>query len=113
MPSVINERIRLLRKQRKYSQKYVAQKMNMKISTYSQMEREGNITCDTLLALSEILEVDELTILYGEDMPVEKCETEKLTEADFFEKLVLYALRNMPEDVRQKIYEIISEYITP
>ncbi|MBE6779449.1 MAG: helix-turn-helix transcriptional regulator [Ruminococcaceae bacterium] len=45
MPSLVNERIRYLRKQRKYSQKYVAKKMNMKVSTYSQMEREGNITC--------------------------------------------------------------------
>ena len=111
MPSLVNERIRSLRKQRKYSQKYVAQKMNMKVSTYSQMEREGNITCDTLIALCEILEADVLNILYGEDIPQKYCKAKKLTEADFFEKLVLYALRNLPKEEKQEVFEIISKHI--
>ncbi|MBQ3057431.1 MAG: helix-turn-helix transcriptional regulator [Clostridia bacterium] len=111
MPGLVNERIRSLRKQRKYSQKYVAQKMNMKVSTYSQMEREGNITCDSLIALCEIFNADVLSVLYGEDIPQKYCKVKKLTEADFFEKLVLYALRNLQKEEKQEVFEVISRYI--
>ncbi len=111
MPSLVNERIRNLRKQRKYSQKYVAQKMNMKVSTYSQMEREGNITCDALIELCEILDADVLSILYGKDIPQKYCKANELTEASLFEKLVLYALRNLPKEEKQEVFKLISKYI--
>ena len=61
MPSLVNERIRNLRKQRKYSQKY--------------------------------------------------CKANELTEASLFEKLVLYAFRNLPKEEKQEVFELISKYI--
>ena len=65
----INQRVKKYRKELFLSQADVAQMLDMKTSTYSQMERMGNITCETLLKLTEILKVDVLKLLYGEDMP--------------------------------------------
>lgn len=66
MLETINQRIRFYRKEMMYSQAQVAQMLNLKMTTYSQMERKGNITCEILIKLTEILNVDALTLLYGE-----------------------------------------------
>ncbi len=65
MSNEINKRIAMYRKLLGLSQAETAERMDMKSSTYSQMEREGSITCDRLLKLSEIFEVSPQYLLCG------------------------------------------------
>lgn len=64
MDKSINQRIVLYRKMANLTQTEVAEKMGMKCSTYSQMERKGSINAERLLALSEILGVTPEMLLY-------------------------------------------------
>lgn len=64
MDKSINQRILLYRKMANLTQTEVAEKMGMKCSTYSQMERKGSINSERLLALSKILGVTPEMLLY-------------------------------------------------
>ena len=57
MDKSINQRIILYRKMANLTQTEVAEKMGMKCSTYSQMERKGSISTERLLALADIFGV--------------------------------------------------------
>lgn len=116
----INQRVRKYRKDLFLNQSDVAQMLGMKTSTYSQMERMGNITCETLLKLTEILKVDVLKLLYGEDMP--KKEIKDINEfkadidgvgmivaQDVYEKFAVIAMRNLSQPLKQEIYEFILD----
>ena len=116
----INQRVKKQRKELFLSQADVAQMLDMKTSTYSQMERMGNITCETLLKLTEILKVDVLKLLYGEDMP--KKEIKDINEfkadidgvgmivaQDVYEKFAVIAMRNLSQPLKQEIYEFILD----
>lgn len=116
----INQRVKKQRKELFLSQADVAQMLGMKTSTYSQMERMGNITCETLLKLTEILKVDVLKLLYGEDMP--KKEIKDINEfkadidgvgmivaQDVYEKFAVIAMRNLSQPLKQEIYEFILD----
>ena len=116
----INQRVKKQRKELFLSQADVAQMLDMKTSTYSQMERMGNITCETLLKLTEILKVDVLKLLYGEDMP--KKEMKDINEfkadidgvgmivaQDVYEKFAVIAMRNLSQPLKQEIYEFILD----
>ena len=61
----INERIRMRRKELDLIQCEVAERLKIKTSTYSQMERKGYITCENLKILAEVLEVSAEYLLYG------------------------------------------------
>ena len=67
----INTRIASIRKLREYKQSDVAQFLGLKTSTYSQMERKGNITGEMILKLAEIFNVDPMIILCGENSEYE------------------------------------------
>ena len=67
MDKSINRRIAIYRKMANLTQTEVAEKMGMKYSTYSQMERKGSISSERLLALSKILGVSTEMLLY--DIP--------------------------------------------
>lgn len=67
MDKSINRRIAIYRKMANLTQTEVAEKMGMKYSTYSQMERKGSISSERLLALSKILGVSTEMLLY--DLP--------------------------------------------
>ena len=67
MPSLINERIRKYRKLKKLSQGQLADKLGIKTSTYSQMEREGNVSADMVLKIADVLDVDPALIFLGVD----------------------------------------------
>ena len=116
----INQRVRKYRKDLFLNQSDVAKMLGMKTSTYSQMERMGNITCETLLKLTEILKVDVLKLLYGEDMP--KKEMKDINEfkadidgvgmivaQDVYEKFAVIAMRNLSQPLKQEIYEFILD----
>lgn len=64
MDKSINQRIALYRKMANLTQTEVAEKMGMKCSTYSQMERKGSINSERLLALAKILGVTPEMLLY-------------------------------------------------
>ena len=116
----INQRVRKYRKDLFLNQSDVAQMLGMKTSTYSQMERMGNITCDTLLKLTKILKVDVLKLLYGED--IQKKEMKDINEfkadidgvgmivaQDVYEKFAVIAMRNLSQPLKQEIYEFILD----
>ena len=67
MSNEINKRITMYRKLLGLSQLKTAELMNMKSSTYSQMERGGSITCDRLLQLAEIFDVSPQYLLCGKN----------------------------------------------
>lgn len=67
MSNEINKRITMYRKLLGLSQLKTAELMNMKSSTYSQMERDGSITCDRLLRLAEIFDVSPQYLLCGKN----------------------------------------------
>ncbi len=54
----VNQRIFHYRKLAGLTQAEVAERMGMKIPTYSKMEREGRITVDKLEKIAEILEIN-------------------------------------------------------
>ena len=64
MDRSINQRIALYRKMANLTQTEVAEKMGMKCSTYSQMERKGSISTERLLVLADILGVTPEMLLY-------------------------------------------------
>lgn len=67
MANEVNERIKMYRKEKKLTQGELAKIIGIKTSTYSQMEREGNITVDMALKIAEALGVDPNLIVYGEE----------------------------------------------
>ena len=68
MDRKINQRIALYRKMANLTQTEVAEKMGMKCSTYSQMERKGSISTERLLVLADILGVTPEMLLYETTM---------------------------------------------
>ena len=62
----VNKRIARYRKLMDLSQAELAEKIGMKASTYSQMERCGNITTQRLLDIAKALKVDANDLLNGE-----------------------------------------------
>lgn len=61
----INERIIARRKELGLNQTMLAESLGIKVSSYSQMERKGHITCETLRVLCEVLKVSTEYLLYG------------------------------------------------
>lgn len=103
--SIYNKRIALIRKKNSLTQHQVAEFLNLKESTYSQMERSGKISCEVLISLSKLFKIDVKEILFGEECsapPIESVSFE-LTET---EKNHIIALRNISLKKRNKIIEI-------
>ncbi len=67
MEESINQRIRRYRKRAALTQSQLGEMLGIKTSTYSQMERKGKITCDVLLRLAKVLNVDATVLLLGEN----------------------------------------------
>ncbi len=116
MGSEINKRVVLYRKSKGYTQSQMANLLNMKCNTYSQMERSGNITCDRIVEIAKILNVDVKILLYGEIenksiKPYEKTKlnryyhSSKLTDS---EKYLIIVLRNLSKQKRDKCISFIE-----
>ena len=119
----VNQRIRHYRKMLKYTQADVAKMLDMKISTYSQMERMGNITCETLIKLTDILKTDALTLLYGENYeqesninpqeitaePIDLSWVQPLVADDVYEKAAVIAMRSFPHKKKQELYQFFLD----
>ncbi len=110
------------------TQEYVAKQIGEKTSTYSQMERKGNITCEMLIKLTDILDTDALTILYGEKdnkqsqttlsnleeiiaEPIDTYEIQPLVTQNIYEKIAVIAIRAFPHKRKQEIYEYIIDQL--
>ena len=109
----INTRIASIRKLREYKQSDVAQFLGLKTSTYSQMERKGNITGEMILKLAEIFNVDPMIILCGENSEYEHVvvnifdpEERKLTN---LEKNIIKIFRNLNKEKQEDICDYISK----
>ncbi len=63
----INERIKKYRNFSGLSQEEVAEKLNMKLSTYSQMEREGNVSAAKIIDLAYVFNISPIVLMHGED----------------------------------------------
>ncbi len=115
----INERIRMRRKEMGLIQGEVAERLGIKISTYSQMERKGHITCETLKILAEVLEVSSEYLLYGTktetDVGISNPNTkryeflEDISDAEL--KILRQTLFNLKRDKRNFVYHYAIDII--
>ena len=96
MTETINQRIALYRKLANLTQTEAAEKMGMKCSTYSQMERKGSISAEKLLALSDLFGVTPEMLLFDtrsvSNLPVTEAPTEPKPETQMtFRQTVPYS----------------------
>ena len=126
MNNEINKRIAHYRKLAGFSQTQVAEMLGLKISTYSQRERVGDISAECLKKLSVILDVSAEILLFGEEKKAEailpkpkpepevKFEPEQNAEPnltpvllDRKEKDIITMYRNVRKSKKQEMYESI------
>lgn len=116
MKETINQRIYRFRKNLGYTQSYMAEILDMHITTYSRLERKGNISCKLLVKLAEIFKTDISTILYGEinGKPQEETPKNQNLSYDFdsqpffaidhYEKGTLIAMRSVSSENKIDIF---------
>ena len=121
----INERIKCFRKLAGYSQNELAVHIGMKGSTYSQAEREGNITCDLLLRVANFLNVDPEILLLGkktvkviipkpkkksEPVPIKTIDDNPyIIEVSHKEKNIIMIFRELKQEHKNAVYKFINE----
>ncbi len=123
MPDKINQRIKEAREKAGLKQYQVAQLLDMKESTYSQMERTGKINSERIVELSKILNVSTNYLLTGDEVldfsPLENTDSvlhqEPVFEDDsemMFsqnEISIITILRNLPKNVREDVIDYIEK----
>ena len=107
----INQRVAKCRKLADLNQAEAAEKLGMKTSTYSQMERKGKISAERLLKLAQIFNVHPNVLLYGDAyMPfpeeTQQVSVSKPVVAD--DNTLLAILTNTEENII-KIYRNLSK----
>lgn len=102
----VNERIVKYRNIAKQTQTEVAEKLGIKCSTYSQLERKGIVSADRLFKLSEIFGVSPCMLYKGEE-PCKNTDTAvlKSPEPVFPKPEVFVATKK-----EQNIIKIIREF---
>ncbi len=124
----VNQRIAKCRKRAGLRQEDMAEKLNIKPTTYSQMERNGNITAERLFAMAEIFGVTPCTLYYGKELcnkenPLSVKEVPTLAlnqsaphtpEKKIFipskkEESLLSLLRNFSKEDAAKIYDLAGK----
>ena len=119
MTHEINQRIKNRRKKLGIRQKKVAKFLGIKESTYSQMERTGNITCETAVKLARMFDTNLDSLILGiekDEYPPKEEKKEKinLTIEDEFiitpnEKSILTVLRNFTKQDREECIAFIEK----
>ncbi|MBR6532838.1 MAG: helix-turn-helix transcriptional regulator, partial [Clostridia bacterium] len=113
----VNARIRALRKKHKFTQEELGKMLGYKTSTYSQIERKGNIDTKLLKDLARIFDVDVKYILFGE-IPEPKILTPEPSKPPEPQIIIGYKLKNETlsvmemsfiEEIRRLGKEDISE----
>ena len=113
----INKRICEIRTKRGLTQSDVAERLDMKTTTYSQMEREGRIPANRIVDIAEILDVDPMFLLNGVEplrqepaLPKPEPENEPMELVlSNREKNNIEMLRNMKDEDREAAFKIIKE----
>ena len=118
----INERVAFYRKLRGMRQEDLAHKIKMKSSTYSQMERSGEISASRLLKIAEALDISP-DCLFGtgsifeqpkkENIVVAK-QTSTLPEAyqnTYFseEEQVVDIIHNLKQKNKKRVFDFVRE----
>ena len=109
MDKSINQRVAYYRKRQRLTQTQVAQMMGIKMSTYSQCERRGNISGERLIKLAEILGVSCEILLYGEKNKNSTPPEPPTPETEYFtnkEQSLIKVLRTLTDKKRQAIFKI-------
>ncbi len=109
MKETINQRVTKHRRFRGYTQAQMAEWLGMKSSTYSQCERIGKISCEQIISISEILDLDVGVLLYGEEKIKPPIKPPKEPEFTLMEKNIIKIIRNLKKQDRKDVYEFIQQ----
>ncbi len=110
MKETINQRITKYRRFRGYTQAQMAERLGMKSSTYSQCERIGKISCEQIVLISEILDLDVGVLLYGEEKIKPPIIPPQEPEFTLMEKNIIKIIRNLKNQNRKELLLIIEEF---
>ena len=102
----INRRVKAERIRKGYTQEKLAFALNLKTSTYSQMERSGNISAEMLIEIADVLNVDILDLLYGNYIPTQQ--NEKENDYTPQERSIITIIRNLPPKDRNDVVNYIE-----
>lgn len=105
MNETINQRVAKCRKLANLTQTDVAEKLGMKCSTYSQMERKGIISAERLSKMADIFNVSPYYLLTGEEPAVYETPPVVSTEAKHEEGV----LRQEPATIPKKEIFIVTK----
>ncbi len=134
MGYTVNQRVAIYRKMANLTQTEAAERLGMKCSTYSQMERKGHISVDKLIAIAaafgiepSILLRDPMELTSEQSRPVEQPEAPAKPETPIFrepvvaptsrpafvisrnEENMLTILRNLPKADLDEVRSLINE----
>ena len=115
----INKRIKYYRTKRGISQRAVADALDLKLSSYSQCERKGQITAERLKIIAKVLQIDVIYLLTDiEEIPdidipdpidppiIDPENPHNLTKK---EKRFIDKLRSLPKEAQDEVIEQIQE----
>ena len=104
----INDKVKYYRHLKGFSQRDLAELLNMKRNTYAYLEREGSISCDIARRIAEILDIDIRLLFYEEIEINEKYHLENiLSEID---KSKFFVILNDSKEARLlKLFQSSSE----
>ena len=113
----INKRIKYYRTKRGISQRAVADALDLKLSSYSQCERKGQITAERLKIIAKVLQIDVINLLTDvEEIPdisepdkppiIDPENPHNLTKK---EKRFIDKLRSLPKEAQDEVIEQIQE----
>lgn len=105
MSQSINKRICAYRKSLRFTQAYVAEKLGIKTSTYSQKERCGKIDSESLIKIADLFEVDVRLLLYGSVQPAENKPDPNILELSNKERILLAIFRNLSPKQKQSVLD--------
>ena len=122
LKETINERVTRHRKLKGYTQARVAELMGLKCSTYSQMERNGNITAEKLLQIEQIFDLPRGELLYGSSLEPKEDNVLRFAEPDETKSLrpepmvitnneqnYISILRNLPKKARDEVIDLLQQ----
>jgi len=113
----INKRIKYYRMKRGISQSTVADALDIKLSSYSQCERKGQITAERLKIIAKVLKIDVINLLTDiEEIPditepikppmIDPENPHNLTKK---EKRFIDKFRSLPKEAQNEVVEQIQE----
>ena len=112
MGSEINKRVTKYRKLAHLTQKQVAELMEMRNSSYSQMERVGDISAERIVKLAEIFGINVGLLLYGEEIELPNNHNIPQTDVVILPKLP-FGMNYVPLKNKSKSIITIIQHLPP